>query len=151
MPSIVFGLLGLAVLHNILAMPRTAPGVGGLVLIFIWLNFEVRHAFHGSDLSTGPETDAENYAYSIAWLAYSGALLAAGLWRGIKALRHASLAVLMLAIMKVFFFDMGQLEGLWRALSFMGLGAVLVGIGYLYRRFVFPPSAVEPAEAPPGA
>lgn len=124
-------------------------GVGGLVLIFLWLNFEVRHAFHGTDLNAGRGSDAENYAYSLAWLAYAGALLAGGLLRGTKALRHASLAVLMLAVMKVFFFDMGQLEGLWRALSFMGLGAVLVGIGYLYRRFVFPPTDGPTAEAKP--
>ncbi|MCH8863070.1 MAG: DUF2339 domain-containing protein [Proteobacteria bacterium] len=124
-------------------------GLGALVLMFIWVNFEVRHAFHGSDLSAGAETDGEAYAYSIAWLAYSGVLLAGGLLRKVKALRHASLAVLMLAILKVFFFDLGQLEGLWRALSFMGLGAVLVGIGYLYRRFVFPPgqeAGEEPGE-----
>jgi len=31
-PSIVFGLLGLAVLINFFGMPRSAPVVGGLVL-----------------------------------------------------------------------------------------------------------------------
>jgi len=32
--------------------------------------------------------------------------------------------------------DMAGLSGLWRALSFLGLGAALIGVGYLYRRFV---------------
>lgn len=125
-------------------------GVGALGLMFMWLNFEVRHAFHGSLLGRAAAGDAESYAYSIAWLAYAGALLAAGLWRGKKSLRYASLAVLLLAVLKVFFFDLGQLEGLWRALSFLGLGAVLVGIGYLYRRYVFGgPAAGEASEEPP--
>ena len=34
--------------------------------------------------------------------------------------------------------DMAALTGLYRALSFLGLGATLVAIGYLYQRFVFP-------------
>ena len=38
---------------------------------------------------------------------------------------------------------MGGLTGVWRALSFIGLGLVLVGIGYLYQRLLFrkPPQA----------
>ena len=41
-------------------------------------------------------------------------------------------------MLKVFFSDMDALTGLYRALSFLGLGATLVAIGYLYQRFVFP-------------
>jgi len=34
----------------------------------------------------------------------------------------------------VFLSDMAELEGVLRALSFLGLGAALVGLGYAYRR-----------------
>ena len=44
-----------------------------------------------------------------------------------------------LTIAKVFLVDMSDLTGIWRALSFIGLGLVLVGIGYLYQRLLFPP------------
>ena len=43
----------------------------------------------------------------------------------------------MLAIAKAFLFDMSELEGIWRALSFMGLGAALIGIGLVYQRLLF--------------
>ena len=43
-----------------------------------------------------------------------------------------------LTVAKVFLFDMADLAGIWRALSFIGLGLVLVGIGYLYQRVLFP-------------
>jgi uncharacterized membrane protein len=43
----------------------------------------------------------------------------------------------MLAVAKVFLLDMGDLEGVWRALSFIGLGAVLIGIGLVYQRLLF--------------
>jgi len=33
---------------------------------------------------------------------------------------------------------MAGLTGIFRALSFIGLGAVLVGIGWLYQRLFFP-------------
>jgi hypothetical protein len=34
----------------------------------------------------------------------------------------------------------GRPDGIFRALSFIGLGAVLVGIGWLYQRMLFPVS-----------
>ena len=42
---------------------------------------------------------------------------------------------------------MAGLTGIWRALSFIGLGLVLVGIGWLYQRLLFP-RAAETAPAP---
>ena len=45
--------------------------------------------------------------------------------------------VVMLTVAKVFLIDMAGLTGVWRAFSFIGLGLVLVGIGYLYQRLLF--------------
>ena len=50
--------------------------------------------------------------------------------------------------------DMAGLTGVFRALSFIGLGLVLVGIGWLYQRLLFPrsrqnKSAPGPTGAPP--
>jgi uncharacterized membrane protein len=62
----------------------------------------------------------------------------------------------LLAVLKVFLFDLGGLSGIWRALSFIGLGIVLIGIGLLYQKLVFAKpresrAAVEPPPLPPGA
>jgi uncharacterized membrane protein len=122
--------------HRVLAM---ISGILALVLIFVELSLEVRRAFHGSLLDVGVTGDGEWYAYSVAWLVYAGALLALALWRGFAALRYASLAIVTLTVAKVFLFDMSELTGLYRALSFLGLGLCLIGIGYLYQRYVFPP------------
>jgi uncharacterized membrane protein len=110
----------------------------GLVLVFAWLTLEVRHAFHGAILVGGPTTDAEWYSYSVAWLVYAGTLLALGFYRSDARLRHAALAIVAITIVKVFVWDMAALTGLYRAASFLGLGLCLVGIGYLYQRFVLP-------------
>jgi uncharacterized membrane protein len=42
-----------------------------------------------------------------------------------------------LTILKAFLIDMSTLTGVYRALSFMCLGLVLVAIGWLYQRILF--------------
>lgn len=119
--------------------PRLAltAGILGLLLIFLYLSLEVRHFFQGAVLSVGATTDAEWYSYSVLWLGYAGALLALGLRIGSPWLRYASLTLVMVTVGKVFLSDMSDLTGLYRVASFLGLGLCLVGIGYLYQRFVF--------------
>lgn len=84
----------------------------------------------GRDNGLGRIGDAEWHAYSTVWLAFSGIALAVGLYRHNEWLRRAALAGIGLVAAKVFLSDMAQLEGVLRALSFLGLGGVLVGIGY---------------------
>ena len=68
------------------------------------------------------------------------ALLAAGITLRSLPLRVASAAVIVLTVLKVFLIDMSDLTGIYRALSFLGLGAVLIGIGWFYQRLLFPRS-----------
>jgi uncharacterized membrane protein len=122
-------------------------GLFALVLPLVHLTLEVRRAFQGPVIAIGvgvPTGDAEWYAYSVAWLAYAGLLLALGLVSGRAALRYASLALILAAVAKVFAFDMAGLTGLYRAASFIGLGLALVGVGWLYQRFVFPRASRVP-------
>ena len=114
------------------------------VLLWAWLTLETRHAFQGSVMQESHLSDLEYYAYSMAWLAYAGALLALGIRFGSRTLRYASLAVLMATVAKVFIGDMAGLAGLYRVASFLLLGLSLVGIGWLYQRFVFPARAATP-------
>jgi uncharacterized membrane protein len=123
---------------------RTALGILALVMGFAFLSLETRQWFQGPVLSGSYIGDAENYAYSAVWLLYGVALLVAGILRGGRALRYASMAVIMLTISKVFLLDAAGLSGLYRVASFLGLGICLIGIGYAYHRYV-PSSAPEPA------
>jgi uncharacterized membrane protein len=52
-------------------------------------------------------------------------------------------------VLKVFLVDMSDLTGIYRALSFLGLGVVLIGIGWFYQRLLFPRRAApsEPMSA----
>jgi uncharacterized membrane protein len=112
-------------------------GTAMLVLAFALVTFEVRQLFHGADLSGDETPKLEVYAYSLAWLVFSLALLFIGTLRRGAAIRIASLAVMILTAGKVFLYDASQLTGLMRVLSFLGLGLSLLGISWFYTRFVF--------------
>jgi uncharacterized membrane protein len=109
-----------------------------LALALGYISLEICRLYHGSVLTEGATTDAEQYTYSAAWLLFGVALLGGGLWLRSLPLRIASAAVLVLTVLKVFLIDMSNLTGIYRALSFLGLGAVLIGIGWLYQRLLFP-------------
>jgi uncharacterized membrane protein len=119
-----------------------------VLLMLSYLTLEVRVLYHGPVLTVGPTTDAEKYTYSVVWLAYGVALLLFGIWQRSQPARLASAAITLLTVGKVFLVDMSDLTGVHRALSFIGLGLVLVGIGWLYQRLLFPPAS---RTAPEGA
>lgn len=116
---------------------------------FVFVSLEVRRAFAGPilSLSDHPPGDAEIYAYSVVWLLISFGVLAYGILRQSKPLRYAALGVLVITVLKVFLYDMSDLTGLLRVASFLGLGLSLIGIGWVYRAFVFVPSTRGEGEA----
>ena len=119
---------------------RIMTEVAGTILAFVYVSLEVRHFFdpgfaRGWQWAEGIEL----YAYSITWLLFGVGLLAVGFWRVVPALRHAGMALVCVVVAKVFLIDMAGLEGLLRVLSFLGLGAALLGLGYAYRRLGFDP------------
>ncbi|KQZ94251.1 membrane-like protein [Mesorhizobium sp. Root157] len=107
------------------------------LLLFAYATLSVRRLFKGEFIAlwSGME-QLETYSYSALWLAMGVALLAGGVWLRSQVLRIASAALIAVAVLKVFLFDMSELEGVLRALSFIGLGAVLIGIGLFYQRLL---------------
>jgi uncharacterized membrane protein len=109
------------------------------LLVFSYMTLEVRRLFQGASIgATRWTSPAELYTYSAVWLVIGIALLFAGLLRGSRQLRLASAAFIIIAVVKIFLWDLAGLEGLLRALSFIGLGFVLLGIGLVYQKWVFP-------------
>ena len=127
-------------------------GAAGLsyLLAFLYVTLSVRHLFHGASIGYDVgTTDAEQWAYSVAWLALGLVFLAYGVWRASPEARLASGALVLLSTLKVFLFDLAGVAGLWRALSFICLGLVLIGIGLAYQRLLFArPRPNEPGLLP---
>jgi uncharacterized membrane protein len=128
---------------------RLLTEIAATVLAFVYVSLEVRHFFdpgfaRGSQWAGGIEL----YAYSFVWLLFGVGLLAVGFWREAPALRHAGMALVCIVVAKVFLIDMAGLKGLLRVLSFLGLGAALLGLGYAYRRFGFDQPKVTARDGP---
>jgi uncharacterized membrane protein len=136
--------------YDWLAGDRTAIAgiVGGLgILLLFWLiNLEIADYFSTGryvelDVLLGVEQVdrtlrlQRDMTRSIAWGLYALALLSVGMWREMKALRLASLVFLFLTVGKVFLYDLSALEGIYRILSFVGLGIALIVFSLLYQRF----------------
>jgi uncharacterized membrane protein len=107
-----------------------------LVLLFSLVTLEVRQAFQGPVL-TQAWSAAERYSYSLAWIVFATALLVIGIARRSQGPRYASLAVMMVAVAKVFLYDTGNVTDLLRVFSYLGLGLSLLLLAWLYQRFVF--------------
>lgn len=81
---------------------------------------------------------ASGLSVSAWWTACAGALVVFGFYRQLAAVRIAGLLVAGLAVIKVLFFDLANLDQLYRVGSFVILGVVLLCVAYLYHRKAAP-------------
>ncbi len=132
-PGLLYGLK--AYIAQIAGKSRSLKlyGTVAFLILWFWVTAEVYNSFHPNEFAA-TTSNWEWYAYSLVWLIYAVVLLLAGLKLQQPTIRKAGLAVLGIVVLKVFLVDMNQLEGLARALSFMGLGGALIGLGYLYQK-----------------
>jgi uncharacterized membrane protein len=72
---------------------------------------------------------------TVAWGCQGLALLAAGFPLNQRVLRLEGLALLFTCILKLFLYDLRNLETLYRILSFVALGVILLGVSWVYTRF----------------
>jgi uncharacterized membrane protein len=74
------------------------------------------------------------FTYSAFFMAFGAILLSVGFWRRSAYLRWQALLLLAVAIGKVFLVDVSELSQGYRILSFIGLGALLLGVSFVYQR-----------------
>jgi uncharacterized membrane protein len=100
-------------------------------------------ASHASDLRL-----AQQLSLSVIWTVYGGGMLMAGIWRRSRMLRVMALSLLSLTILKVFLVDLSSLEKIYRIISFIVLGAILLAVSYLYQRYRQRTAVVSDADEP---
>ena len=74
------------------------------------------------------------FTYSAFFMAFGALLLAVGFWRKSPFLRWQALVLIAVAIGKVFLSDIVRLSQGYRILSFIGLGALLLAVSFIYQR-----------------
>lgn len=118
------------------ATPRLAPVFDGAVMASACLALLtlLRQGFAGSLPTPVPLSQGEDLLRSLAGIMLALAFLWLGGRRGERSWRLGSLAIMVVAVAKVFLVDAAGLDGLLRVASFMALGFSLIGIGWVYSR-----------------
>jgi len=77
---------------------------------------------------------AKDFSFSAIWITYGAVMMVAGFWKRSAFIRWQALVLMAVTIGKVFLYDSRELQQVYRILSFIALGAVLMGISYAYHR-----------------
>ncbi len=77
---------------------------------------------------------ARDFAYSALWMAYGALLMFIGFWRKSAFVRWQALILIAFATIKVFIYDVSELERVYRIVSFIVLGLLLLAISFAYQR-----------------
>jgi uncharacterized membrane protein len=121
-----------------------ALSVAALGLLFGLLSGEVTGAFHQSALDALRRQDTAAFeqarlrgrvALSLLWTVFATGLLAGGLGLRSRPLFYAGYGLFAVTALKVVLVDTATLHMLYRMLSFLGLGVLLLAGAYLNLRF----------------
>lgn len=77
---------------------------------------------------------AEGFTYSALWMVYGAMLMVVGFWRRSGFIRWQALVLIAVTVVKVFVYDVSQLDRGYRIVSFMVLGVMLLAISFVYQR-----------------
>ena len=123
----------------------------GVILAFFLLNIEIADYFTAPGARSLAFQFSGNFArdmsYTIGWALFALALLAAGIWQQAKAARYAAIALLSVALLKLFFHDLARLEALYRIGALFAVAVIAMLASFAYQRFL-PSNEKTPPPAP---
>jgi len=116
----------------------------GTVLAFLLVNIEIADYFSSPGAAALTFQFSGNFArdmsYSIAWALFALLLLIVGMQKKTAPVRYASLGLLGVTVIKLFFHDLSQLDQLYRIGAFVVVAVIAILASFLYQRFL---AAVE--------
>lgn len=77
---------------------------------------------------------ARDFTYSALWMAYGAMLMIIGFWRRSAFVRWQALVLIAITTVKVFVYDVSQLDHIYRVVSFIALGVMLLAVSFVYQR-----------------
>ena len=101
-------------------------------LTLAWITAEIRSFWDVRDDSIQAHL-YEQMLLSLGWGLYGAALIVAGMWRHYAPLRYIGIVIIAFTSLKVFFYDLWELGGIYRVIGFLAFGALLVLVSYLYQ------------------
>lgn len=136
--SLLGAALGIAAVRRALALQAGKVGPGStLVKILVDLLALIAispEASHVGRLLQPHDPDAgATVALSIAWALYAGVLIVQGIRAKASVSRWEGLTLIAVTVVKVFAVDLTGVDVVFRVVSFLGLGIVMLALAYLYQ------------------
>ncbi len=112
----------------------------GVILSFLLLNIEIADYFTRPGSAALAFQFSGNFArdmcYTIGWALFALGLLSAGIWRQQRNVRYAAIALLSVALLKLFFHDLARLEALYRIGALLAVAVIAILASFAYQRFL---------------
>ncbi|MBK9181551.1 MAG: DUF2339 domain-containing protein [Ignavibacteria bacterium] len=127
--------------HTISQVYRTIAALGIVATTFILASTESVWSLwiaYVNAQTTYDESTLLNELHLVlsgVWILYGIVVVVIGFLRDVRSIRLGGIALLGLAILKVFLYDLNSLEQPYRIVSFIALGVILLGASYLYTRY----------------
>ncbi len=114
-------------------------GIGAVAVLYLAstelvTQFQPDGAAYGATLLDLGVRQQGQLLLSALWSVVGVAVLIVGLRRDVRSLRLGALGLLGVTIAKVFFYDLSTLTSIYRVVSFVGLGLLLLGAAYAWQR-----------------
>jgi uncharacterized membrane protein len=135
-----FALAGIVVVGLIVWLGRRVSEVRetalvcALALAFGWLNFEVLRFVDWTGGSFADVGKAKHVALSLLWGVMGLGAVIVGFARRLSWLRYAALGLLGVTLVKIMIVDMARVQAVYRILSFVAVGVVLLCVSFVYHR-----------------
>jgi uncharacterized membrane protein len=102
-----------------------------LHMLILWvLSSEL---IHWMDLAGS--TQAYKFGLSILWGVYALMLIVLGIWKRKKWLRIGAICLFALTLVKLFLYDIAQMDTIAKTVVFVSLGVLLLMISFLYNKY----------------
>ena len=113
----------------------TTAGVLAALLVVYAGSFEIDRFFESGRMAWDDPFQAKQTAWSVWWAVYAAALMVLGFVRSRRSPRYLAMGLFAVTLGKVFLVDMAKVETVYRVLSFLCLGTLLVAASWLYHRY----------------
>lgn len=95
---------------------------------FLFIHYEINDVITKFSL-----TDAE-YLISVCWVLYSGAITSIGIFKNKQFLKLSGIWLCILSILRIFLYDLAQVDILYKFIAFLTLGVILLALSYIYNK-----------------
>ena len=86
-------------------------------------------------LELGGARESDKLGLSILWGVYGILLIVLGIWKSVKYLRISGITLFSITLLKLFFYDLRDLDTLSKTVVFITLGIIFLLASFLYNKF----------------